>query len=518
MQEVSSTLSFHSILFGNPAHRVDAAGAPAPAFFPDLNLDQVVGAITAGYREYDLEPFFHLPLPSVEAIAYRQEILRDLEDGVLFDGIGSFARKMRTMRGHLSRAARLRYRRQQQFWFLDAVQTYCDAVSGLARDLAAADLRSSGFRSFRESLSDYTRSSPFTALGTEVSGLKLGLDELRYRLHIHGNRIEISRYDDEVDYSAEVAATFARFQRRAVKDHFTEPPDHADMNYVEADILDRVARLHPEIFSALDRFCDQHRDYLDETVSVFDREVQFYVAWLRFARRIERAGLSFCYPELSTASKDVSARAAFDIALANKLIPEKSAVVCNDFHLSDPERVVVVSGPNQGGKTTFARTFGQLHYLARLGCQVPGTEARLYLFDQLFTHFEREENLQDLAGKLHDDLIRIHHILERATTGSILILNEIFTSTTLSDAVLLSRRVLERIVALDVLCVWVTFIDELASSGETTVSMVSTVVPENPAVRTYKVVRRPAGGLAYAVAIAEKYGLTYERLTKRMGS
>jgi DNA mismatch repair protein MutS len=97
-------------------------------------------------------------------------------------------------------------------------------------------------------------------------------------------------------------------------------------------------------------------------------------------------------------------------------------------------------------------------------------------------------------------------------------MNEVFTSTTIQDETFLSKSVMEKIIELGTLCVWVTFVDELAAFGPQTVSLVSTVVPENPALRTFEIVRRPTDGLAYAMAIAQKYRLTYEAIRERIRS
>jgi DNA mismatch repair protein MutS len=509
-------MPFRSILFDQHEKSTVADGREEPEFFTDLNLDQIVASITAGREEYDLKPFYYTPLSHVETINYRHEVFRDLEDPTLRGHIGSFAAKIRAMREHLAQANKLHYKYQKERWFLEAVDIYCNAVGRLIDDLSCADLRSRGFLSLREYLTRYAKSPGFASLLAETRKLKADFSTVRYCLHIKGKRIKVSRYDAEPDYGADVLRTFEKFRQGAAKEYRFEFFSRPEMNHVEAAILELVAKLFPDIFSSLDQFCRRHLDYFDDTIRVFDREIQFYLACIEHIERIKPAGLSFCYPAVSGRSKEVYGREVFDLALADKLICAKAPIVTNDFYLKEPERIFVVSGANQGGKTTFARTFGQLHWLAVIGCPVPGREARLFLFDRLFTHFEREEDLRTLSGKLEDDLLRIRGILECATPNSILIMNECFSSTTVSDSLFLNKQLIEQMLRRDMICVSVTFLDELASLSDSTVSMVATVDPRTPALRTYKIVRKPADGLAYAAAIAEKYRLTYKCVKERI--
>ena len=511
----SPSWTSRSVLIARPDQRAADGDAPDPDAVTDLHLDHVLTAMAAGRAEYSLDEFFLAPLRDVEAVRYRHDVLRDLEKADVREPILSLSGAMRRMREHFEQVEKLRHALQKQAWFLDAVAIYCDAVRAFSDELAGCDLGSQGLRGLREYLAEYVASDAFGALAAETRALQEALGAVRYVLRIRGGRVTVSRDEGEADYGAEIAETFAKFKQGAVKSYLVKLPDFADMDHVEERIVDLVARLFPDVFRTLRDHCMRHHDYLDATVMAFEREVQFYLGYLELVDRLRAAGLPFCYPEVSASSKDIAVEDGFDLALAIALVPQRP-VVCNDLSLSGPEQAFVVTGPNNGGKTTFARMVGELHYLAALGLLVPARRARLFLPDRIFTHFEREEDIQTLHGKLEDELLRVHEILGRATSDSIIVMNESFSSTTLADALLLGTEVMTRILELGSLAVYVTFVDELASLSDGTVSMVAAIDPENPAGRTFAIVRRPADGLAYAWAIAQKYGLTYERLVERI--
>ena len=507
---------FRSILSPGSSAGAQAEPRTAPPFFHDLNLDQVVNAITAAWKDYDLSPFFFARPDGLDAILYRQAVMRELEEQDLRDIIGSFSERMRTMRQYLGLAEKRYYRYEKQRWFLDAAETYVLGLERLGLDLSRRELKSTGLRRFCRYLTDHLASPPFRRLSETVKRIKSDLSAITYGLLIKGNSVTVRPLTGEPDYSEAVERTFEKFRRRAASDYRAKFTDSAGLNHVEAEVLERVARLHPETFQALESFSVEQVEYQDPTILRFDREIQFYFAYLGYFQRFRQAGLSFCYPELSASSKEIDVRGGFDLALADRLLRENKPVIPNDFFFRGPERIFVVSGPNQGGKTTFARMFGQLHYLASLGCPVPASRARLFLFDRMYTHFERQEDVENLRGKLLDDLVRIKEIVEQATPASIVIINEIFLSTTLKDAVSLSKQVMARLSALDLLGVCVTFLTELTSFDRKTVSLVGGVDPQDPTIRTFRLERRPANGLAYARALAEKRRLTYGQLKERI--
>jgi len=415
---------FGSILFVNPAVADGIEDLGPPQCFPDLLLTKVIDAVT---RDEQLEKFFYLPLHDVSAIQYRHDVFGDLECDQIRGPIERFVGGMRTMHERLDRAAHLWHRLQQQGWFVYAVEAFCDTVATLRDELAAARPSSRGLRDFADDVAAYVGSDRFRALVAETQSVQTELQKVRYTVHIDGLKVHVDRYEDQSDYSLDIAAAFERFAAEAVRDYHVRMTESPNMNHVEEQILERVAQLFPEPFRRLEEFCTRHRHYLDTTISRFEREVKFYLSYLAFVRRLTDEGLAFSYPAITDDPGAISADAAFDAALAVKAVKDRNTVVRNDFHLSGAERIFVITGPNQGGKTTLARTIGQIAYLGTLGCPVPARRATLTLPDEIYTHFERQETLATLHGKLDNELVRIHDILSAATATSIVVMNESFT-------------------------------------------------------------------------------------------
>uniref|UniRef100_A0A7C3MIH6 DNA mismatch repair protein MutS n=1 Tax=Dictyoglomus thermophilum TaxID=14 RepID=A0A7C3MIH6_DICTH len=425
---------------------------------------------------------------------------------------------MDVVKRELHFSERIEYKYNKEGWWLEALRKFINAVTKLNLFLSEIEVSSKGLRDFYAYLKEYVESKSFLELKENLEKVSNALEKVVFCLHIDGLKVMVYKYEEEDDkeYEEEIVRTFERFRGVEFKEYDVKIPIRTGMDHVENEIINAVAKLYPHTFELLDNFYTDYYQFLDKVIDRFSKEIKFYLDYLDFIKRFKENGLKFCYPEVTKNKEELYLYDGFDLALAYEKLKKNETIVVNDFWLKENERITLVTGPNQGGKTTFARMFGQIHYLTRLGVPIPGTKAKIFLCDNIFTHFEREEKVQNLKGKLESDLLELKQILNLASSESIIILNETFSSATMADAIFLAKNIIEKILELDCYAIYVTFLDEVASMDEKVVSMVATVSKEDPSIKTFKIIRKPADGKAYAILLAEKYSLTYEQLKRRL--
>lgn len=502
-----------SLLFSPGSGRPVGSGSMPPSFV-DLRLNQLV-TLLFGSDEHNVVPVLFEPLGSLEAVGYRQEVFGELILPDVRTIATEFTEGVGRVRVRLATAARRRHRVQQDLGRVAAALDLVAVVETLDDALAARRPTSQGLAAVAAGVRRYRQSPAFSELRLGARAVQRRLAEVRYRVHIEGPRVSVGLTRDEPDYAAEVRRTFEQFTAGESSISVEPPIAFADSNLVEAAVIDRVALLFPAEFAALREFAAQQNPLIHATVADVERDLHFYLPFLDLMDRLAAVGLPMCLPVV-TMGEPLELRDTFDLPLGAARAREGAGVVTNDVQLGDTERVLMLTGPNQGGKTTFARAIGQALTLAALGLPVPGSSARLPLVDTVGTHFPRAEDLSEMTGGLQDELLRAARVLEAASPRSALIVNEIFTSTSLSDAVVLSTRMLKRIESLGCLCVWVTFLDDVATVSDTIVCLVAQVDPADPSVRTFKLLRQQPNGRAYAMALARKHALTRDEIEARM--
>ena len=262
-------------------------------------------------------------------------------------------------------------------------------------------------------------------------------------------------------------------------------------------------------------------------------ELAFYVGAVRLIERLRAAGLPVCRPEIAPVdARTCEIEDAYNLNLALRALADGSAsrIVLNDIRFNGDGRIFILTGPNQGGKTTYAQAIGLAQVLAQAGLYVPGSRARISPVDAIHTHFPVEEAPATEAGRLGEEAARLSEIFDRATDASLVILNESLSSTSAGESLYLAYDVVRILRLLGARAIFATHLHELAEEvsalnaepGDSpVVSLVSQVEEQagenGPRIRqTYRIVPGPPRGRSYAREIAARYGISYEQLHERL--
>jgi DNA mismatch repair protein MutS len=119
-----------------------------------------------------------------------------------------------------------------------------------------------------------------------------------------------------------------------------------------------------------------------------------------------------------------------------------SNYVPNDIELDDTGRLLVITGPNSGGKTAYCKTVAQIQLLGQIGCYVPAANARLVVAEHIFYQVPDPGHLAEGMGRFAHELKRTREIFFSSTARSLVVLDELSEGTTFEEKMELSEYVL----------------------------------------------------------------------------
>ncbi len=190
-------------------------------------------------------------------------------------------------------------------------------------------------------------------------------------------------------------------------------------------------------------------------------EVGFYLGCLNLRDLLKARGHETCFPDpVSSAGQALSASALYDPCL---VLQAGEHVVPSDLN-ADRKTLMMITGANQGGKSTFLRAIGLAQLMMQAGMFVAGRSLRANVCAQVFTHYKREEDDAMRGGKLDEELARMSQIAERIRPSCLLLCNESFASTNEREGSEIARQVIRAMTENGIKVAFVTHLFDLADS------------------------------------------------------
>jgi len=268
-----------------------------------------------------------------------------------------------------------------------------------------------------------------------------------------------------------------------------------------SDLRDRGIN---NVANALAQSCDHILSFF----TMLRIELAFYIGCLNLSEQLTQMGSPVCFP--TPAEKEVrkhSGKGIYDVCL---VLTQKQKAIGNDLN-ADNKNLVIITGANQGGKSTFLRAIGLAQLMMQSGMYVPAESFTANVCDNLFTHYKREEDTTMNSGKLDEELSRMNDIVNHITPNSLLLFNESFAATNEREGSEIASQITTALLEDNINVFFVSHLYEFAHSfyeKKREIAGFLRAVRQNDGKRTYK--------LLDGEPLQTSYGRDlYNKITKR---
>ncbi len=308
--------------------------------------------------------------------------------------------------------------------------------------------------------------------------------------------------------------------------------ENGGVNDLEAPLFRELKEINAEYISHLDTAIRAYFKKSTEDILTFQGQMAFYIGAKRIIEAVRSRGLDMCRPKfLPMEAREFHADGIFDLSFYIQMVGSNpmgkldDKIIRNNVDMDNDGRFFVLTGANNGGKTTYTRAIGIIQVLAQAGIYVPATSCTVSPVDFIYTHFPKEEEVGLNSSRFTQECKQFKETLDTATRHSMLLLNESIQSTTPTECVYIATELAKIFRCVGIRGVYATHLLELAKNlgnlnaeveGDTKlVSIVTTVDTTQDNKRLYRIIRDEPQEFGYARTIYEKFGVSFEEIKKR---
>ncbi len=507
----------------------------------DLGVDDLARAFDLSFvSEHRIARLLAAPTSDSGEIIERQNIFRDLrEQKKLCEAFTSVIPKVDELSVFATTRRESGSVLEQTIWRLGELELFTECMDILGKAFEdTPDLSSQRLRVVAERIADIRTGAVFARLRSELPKMRSGL--LQRRSLTLGVNLDERLRPVEVAVLSINAETFR--ERSIMGRLFGSSGEFATDSTIFATPLppDITAPLEGRIplsplFQELEQLIGSSlrpvqralRGYIDVNTGVLGGlrgDASFFLGAVHLADALESVGIPVCIPDIHDDGEDYIEDMT-NLHLALKYLKgDTPAPIPNTVSFSSDTRFVVLTGPNQGGKTTFTQGTGLSYLMAQNGLFVTARAARIRPADRIETHFPTGEFGSLDTGRLSEETARLSSLIDVITGRSIVLLNESLSSTGPQEATILAEELLRVFSSLGVRGVFATHLHDLARSvceNRQDFTGIGSLVAEarvsgEHAERTFRISEGVPDGNSYARDIAVRHGLSYEQMKHRL--
>ena len=353
--------------------------------------------------------------------------------------------------------------------------------------------------------------------------------------------IELSkeRYDIKPSLVDRILYHGAKFNDKAVvknlrkKYNDCEVSDDKLINTVDKTLFDELSDLTDTFVKMIDKVLAEYQKAGIADMRYIDYQLEYYMGAVAVIEACEDQGLKMCRPKILPAGerkaviKDIFDPVYFrEARIYNLDHKEKKSVVTNDITMGgDSEGFYVLTGANNGGKTTFLRAVGLCQIMAQTGLYVPASYCEISLVDYIYTQFPQEEKTGIDTSRFTTEIKEFREISDTITANSLLLMNESIQSTTPRECVEVACELLRIFCKMGVRGVFATHLVDIAyktvelnkdSTLRTKLASIVADADDETGERKYKIVRGMPRDNSFAQTILKQYGIDMETIEKRI--